>query len=126
MTSSGVASILVKVGVMDMPCVYYLTEIRHPNGLPDHVADDFWRCTVPEGMKLVVRKVGASSFDSAHEETDIALITTGGGGWYEYTGPYNEPNLEFPSGTFVVFHAYNKGAAASEFGVWVLFDFEPE
>ena len=109
-----------------MPCVYYLTEIRHPDGLPGLAADAFWRCApIPTGMKLVVRKVGVSSFDSAHEATDVALITTGDEGWYEYTGPYNEPNLEF-SNTYVIFYAYNKGNEPSKFGVWFLFDFESE
>ena len=126
MTVSDVVSILVRAEVVEMPCVYYLTEIRHPDGLPALAADDFWRCTVPDGKKLVVRKVGVSSFESAHASTDKALITTGDGRWYEYAGVYNEPNLEFKSGTFVVFYAYNKGNEPSKFGVWFLFDFEPE
>jgi len=126
MTVSDVASILVRAGEVEMPCVYYLTEIRHSNGLPSQAADAFWRCTsIPPGKKLVVYKVGVTSFDSAHEATDAALITTGGGGWYEYTGPYNEVNLEF-SDTYVIFYAYNKGNEPSKFGVWFLFDFEPE
>ena len=129
MTVSDIASILVKKEAREMPCVYYLTLINHPDGLPGGCADEFWKCTVPDGMRLVVYKAGvASGVPSvvSHVETDEFLITTSGGGWYEYVGPYNEVNLEFSSGAFVVFYAYNKGTEKSHFGVWVLFDFEPE
>jgi len=128
MTVSGIASILVKKGVKDVPCVYYLTLIRYPKGMPGSVSVEFWKCTVPDGMKLVVYKAGIASGVSSvvsHEETDTLLIISGAD-WYEYTGPYNELNLEFSSGATVSFNAYNKGTEKSHFGVWVLFDFEPE
>ena len=109
----------------EMPTVYYLTDIRHPAGLPFGVAEVFWRCTVPSGKKLVVKKVGVVNFNSANKLTDKALID-GGSIWHEYTGAINEINLEFPENTFVTFHAYNTASSGtSHFGVWFMFDFIP-
>jgi len=125
MTVSNITSILVRAEVVDMPCVCYYSQINYPDGVPPGSGFVFWSGTVPAGKKLVVKKCGVMSFgsDPAPGET-VAIVV--GGTTYEYNEVYNEPNLEFSSGTFVEFMILNTGTTKRVFGAWVMFDFEPE
>jgi len=129
MTVSNIASILVRAEVVEMPCVCYYSRIDYPEGMPSGRGIVFWSCTVPTGMKLVVKKCGVTRFGAdplpnlkVVIEEQVDTVTR----FHKYGGSYNEPNLEFSSGVFVMFVAMNEEEKSVDFGAWVMFDFEPE
>jgi len=125
MTVSNIASILVRAEVVEMPCVCYYSQIDFPEGLPPGYGFIFWSGTVPAGKKLVVKRCGVMSYGSDPSPGETVVIETEEN-TYEYNKIYNEPNLEFSSGTFVKFMVKNTGTNKKWFGAWVMFDFVTE
>jgi len=126
MTASDVASILV--GVREMPCVCYYSQIDYPEGVPPGRGFIFWTATVPSGKKLIVKKCGVTSYGFDPEPDETVVIVENRTIEYVYRGVYNEPNLEFSSGTEVRFMIKNAGTSGEymRFGAWVMFDFVTE